>query len=82
MPSDLNAVLDETLALYNGLFHEIRIERRFADALPPVRVDVEQIRRVVINLVDNAVEALGGTTAARRPTAPRPQSSSRRGTTP
>jgi two-component system nitrogen regulation sensor histidine kinase NtrY len=67
VPSDLNAVLDETLALYNGLFREIRIERRFAERLPPVRVDVEQIRRVVINLVDNAVEALGGMAAARRP---------------
>ena len=28
-------------------------------ALPPVRLDVEQIRRVVINLVDNAIEAIG-----------------------
>ena len=45
----------------------IRIERRFATTLPPVRVDVEQIRRVVINLVDNAVEALGGGGAAPRP---------------
>jgi two-component system, NtrC family, nitrogen regulation sensor histidine kinase NtrY len=65
--SDLNAVLAETLALYNGLFREIRIERRFADALPPVRLDLEQIRRVVINLVDNAVEALGGSAAPPRP---------------
>jgi two-component system nitrogen regulation sensor histidine kinase NtrY len=67
VPSDLNGVLTETLALYNGLFREIQIARRFADSLPPVRVDVEQIRRVVINLVDNAVEALGGSTAAARP---------------
>jgi nitrogen fixation/metabolism regulation signal transduction histidine kinase len=67
VPSDLNGVLGEALALYNGLFREITIERRFAPALPPVRVDIEQIRRVVINLVDNAVEALGGSTAARRP---------------
>lgn len=67
VPADLNGVLTETLALYNGLFREIQIERRFAGALPAVRLDVEQIRRVVINLVDNAVEALGGSNAPPRP---------------
>lgn len=67
VPSDLNALLAETLALYNGLFRQITIEPRFEGGLPSVRVDVEQIRRVVINLVDNAVEALGGTHAAMRP---------------
>lgn len=66
IPADLNHVLTETLTLYNGLFREIRIERRLADGLPAVRLDVEQIRRVVINLVDNAVEALGGASAAPR----------------
>jgi signal transduction histidine kinase len=55
------------MALYNGLFREIRIESRLEPGLPPVRVDVEQIRRVVINLVDNAVEALGGAAAGPRP---------------
>lgn len=72
VPSDLNAMLTDTLALYNGLFREIRIERRFAIGLPPVRVDVEQIRRVVINLVDNAVEALGGSSARTPPDGPPP----------
>jgi two-component system nitrogen regulation sensor histidine kinase NtrY len=67
VPTDLNAVLSETLALYNGLFRQIQIDRRLAPALPPVRVDVEQIRRVVINLIDNALEALGGSHAALRP---------------
>ncbi len=66
-PTDLNAALAETLALYNDLFREIRIERRFSPALPPVRVDLEQMRRVVINLVDNGVEALGGSAASTRP---------------
>jgi two-component system nitrogen regulation sensor histidine kinase NtrY len=61
VPANLNAVLNETLTLYNGLFTRIRLERDFAPALPPVRLDIEQIRRVVINLVDNAIEALGGT---------------------
>ena len=72
VPSDLNVILTETLALYNGLFREIRIDRQFAERLPAVRVDVEQVRRVVINLVDNAVEALGGTGAARRPNGEQP----------
>jgi two-component system, NtrC family, nitrogen regulation sensor histidine kinase NtrY len=65
-PADLNAALADTLALYNGLFREICIERRFAPGLPPVRVDLEQMRRVIINLVDNAVEALGGSAATVR----------------
>jgi len=67
VPADLNAVLADTLALYNGLFREIRIERVFGADLPRVRVDLEQIRRVVINLVDNAIEALGGGSAPSRP---------------
>jgi two-component system nitrogen regulation sensor histidine kinase NtrY len=67
VPTDLNLVLTEALALYTGLFSEIRIDRRLAASLPSVRVDVEQIRRVVINLVDNAVEALGGSGATARP---------------
>ncbi len=70
--SDLNAVIAETLALYSGLFGEIRVESRLAPGLPPVRVDVEQIRRVLINLVDNAVEALGGSSAAAAPGGPSP----------
>ena len=82
-PADLNAALAETLALYNGLFREIRIERRFVAGLPPVRVDLEQMRRVVINLVDNAVEALGGSAASspseRRAAGDRRRDPARRG---
>ena len=61
VPVDLNAVLRETAALYRGLLKHIALETRLADGIPAVRIDPEQIRRVVINLVDNAVEALGGT---------------------
>jgi two-component system nitrogen regulation sensor histidine kinase NtrY len=57
VPSDLNQLLNDALALYNGLFADVRLERRFADAIPQVRVDPEQMRRVVINLIDNAIEA-------------------------
>jgi len=67
VPADLNAALHDTVALYNGLFREIKIERRVDETLPLVRFDLEQIRRVVINLVDNAVEVLGGSNAPPRP---------------
>jgi two-component system nitrogen regulation sensor histidine kinase NtrY len=60
VPSDLHQLIDDALSLYRGLFEEIRIEPRFARTLPPVRVDPEQFRRVIINLVDNAIEALSG----------------------
>src|SRR2546425_11634492 len=57
VPTDLAELLSETLALYNGLFTDVRIERRFAKGAPLVRLDPEQMRRVIINLVDNAIEA-------------------------
>jgi two-component system nitrogen regulation sensor histidine kinase NtrY len=58
VPTDLHALLNDALALYHGLLGEVRFERRFAEKLPKVRVDGEQIRRVIINLVDNAIEAM------------------------
>ena len=58
VPTDLHALLNDALALYQGLLGDVRFERRFAASLPKVRVDVEQIRRVIINLVDNAIEAM------------------------
>lgn len=60
VPTDLHALLRETLALYEGVIRSVRIHPRFAQHIPLVRVDPEQIRRVVVNLVDNAIEALGG----------------------
>jgi two-component system nitrogen regulation sensor histidine kinase NtrY len=57
VPADLHELLNDALALYDGLFSDVSFERRFADCLPQVRVDPEQMRRVVINLVDNAIEA-------------------------
>jgi two-component system nitrogen regulation sensor histidine kinase NtrY len=58
VPTDLHQLLDDALALYRGLFTEVEIRPRYAPTLPKVSVDPEQIRRVVINLVDNAIEAM------------------------
>ena len=58
VPTDLNALLVEALALYAGVLSHAKVELEAAPDLPRVRLDPEQVRRVVINLVDNAVEAL------------------------
>jgi two-component system nitrogen regulation sensor histidine kinase NtrY len=57
VPTDLPQLITDTIALYNGIFADVRIEQRFAPGMPLVRLDAEQIRRVIINLVDNAIEA-------------------------
>jgi two-component system nitrogen regulation sensor histidine kinase NtrY len=59
VPTDLPQLVTDTLALYDGIFTAVTIEQRLAPGLPLVRLDPEQIRRVIINLVDNAVEATG-----------------------
>jgi two-component system, NtrC family, nitrogen regulation sensor histidine kinase NtrY len=59
VPTDLQRLVADTLALYDGLFADIHLEQACAPDVPLVRVDPEQIRRVVINIVDNAVEATG-----------------------
>jgi nitrogen fixation/metabolism regulation signal transduction histidine kinase len=69
VPTDLNRLVDDTLRLYTGMLQQggLKLEQRLASVLPPVRLDAEQIRQVIINLVDNALEALGGPAAAARP---------------
>jgi two-component system, NtrC family, nitrogen regulation sensor histidine kinase NtrY len=58
VPTDAAQLITDTIALYNGIFTDVRIEQRVAPGLPLVRLDPEQIRRVIINLVDNAIEAM------------------------
>jgi signal transduction histidine kinase len=56
--SDLNEVVGEALAVFHGRLDGISIRTSFAPNLPPVNVDREQFQRVVVNLVDNAAEAM------------------------
>ncbi|HEY6363016.1 MAG TPA: ATP-binding protein [Vicinamibacterales bacterium] len=56
--TDLHALLNDALSLYTGIFTDVQLIPRFAASLPKVSVDPEQMRRVIINLVDNAVEAM------------------------
>jgi two-component system, NtrC family, nitrogen regulation sensor histidine kinase NtrY len=54
-PASLHDVIEQTLSLYDGF--GVHFERRLAPDLPALRLDPAQIKRVLINLVDNAIEA-------------------------
>jgi PAS domain S-box-containing protein len=55
---DLNEVVAGALAIFQGRLDGISISTRFAPDLPAVNLDREQFQRVVVNLVDNAAEAM------------------------
>ncbi|MBZ2177907.1 MAG: sensor histidine kinase [Acidobacteriota bacterium] len=59
-PSDLNQVIETALAVFAGRLDHIELSRQLAPGLPPVNLDREQFKRVIVNLVDNAAEAMEG----------------------
>ncbi len=58
VPSDLHEVIDNALSVFDGRLDGIQLETELAPSLPAVKVDPEQFKRVVVNLVDNAAEAM------------------------
>jgi two-component system nitrogen regulation sensor histidine kinase NtrY len=56
-PASLHEVIEQALSLYDGLFTDVRIDRRLDAEVPSLRLDADQMKRVLINLVDNAIEA-------------------------
>jgi two-component system nitrogen regulation sensor histidine kinase NtrY len=59
-PFSLHEVIEQALSLYDGLFPGVVLQRCLASDLPLLRIDPEQMKRALINLVDNAIEALEG----------------------
>jgi signal transduction histidine kinase len=58
---DLNAAVTRTIqVLRSNRDQETRFLMTLSDDLPRVRADAEQLRQVLMNLVRNAVEAMGG----------------------
>jgi len=54
---DLHGLLEDALSLYRGLLAEVEIRTHFGEGLPRSRW-IRQFRRVILNLVDNAIEAM------------------------
>jgi two-component system, NtrC family, nitrogen regulation sensor histidine kinase NtrY len=56
--ASLNDVVRDALNLYTERLDGIRMTCHLADDLPTLRIDVEQMKQTLVNLIDNAVEAL------------------------
>jgi two-component system, NtrC family, sensor kinase len=58
---DLNQAVEETVALFEheARRHRIVIVREFLDGLPAVRGDPGQLQQVVLNVLHNAMDAIG-----------------------
>jgi len=57
-PADLNSIVENALAMFNGRLDDVRLQTFLGADLPKVMADSEAIKRVLANLVDNAAEAM------------------------
>lgn len=53
----VNEIARQAVALYEDRFDDVKIEANLAENLPPAMLDEEQLKRVFVNLIDNAIEA-------------------------
>ena len=58
--ADINEVVQEALQVFEGRLEGVTLRVRLGQGLPAGWIDPEQFKRVVINLVDNAAEAVSG----------------------
>lgn len=57
-PGSLHDVIREVVTLYQGAHRDVEFVLNLDDDLPTLNFDYEQIKRVFVNLFDNAVQAM------------------------
>jgi len=57
-PTDPNSTVHEALEIFSGRLDGIQLKSSLEANLPPVRADGPLLRSVIVNLIDNAAEAL------------------------
>lgn len=55
---DLNEVVESALAVFAGRLDGVALHTHLAPSLPAVNLDREQFKRAIVNLIDNAAEAM------------------------
>lgn len=64
--ASLNEVVQNALRLYDDRLSGISLELQLAPDLPPSMIDGEQMRQVLVNLIDNALEFLATVPGEKR----------------
>ncbi len=56
---DVNEILEKLVAVYTSIYQNVQFKAKFDVELPPlVKLDVEQIKRVFVNILDNALQVM------------------------
>jgi two-component system nitrogen regulation sensor histidine kinase NtrY len=57
--ADIHEIIEQTISLYVGIFNSIKFETQFSSEVPlKIQVDAEQMKRVFMNIIDNAIDAM------------------------
>jgi hypothetical protein len=59
-PASPNEIVNDALSVFDGRLEGIRVRKDLAPDLPVIRADGELLRRVLVNLIDNAAESMEG----------------------
>ena len=59
-PNNMNDIIKEAAALYSGVSKKISFSLNLDEKLPLLEVDRDQMKRVIINLLDNAIVSIEG----------------------
>jgi two-component system, NtrC family, nitrogen regulation sensor histidine kinase NtrY len=62
----VNEIVRQAIALYEDRFDDVKIEANLAENLPSAMLDEEHLKRVFVNLIDNAIEAFDQSQADKR----------------
>jgi len=54
---NINHVIEQAAVLYLDRTQELHLETRIDPVVPETKIDAEQLKRVFVNLIDNAIEA-------------------------
>jgi two-component system nitrogen regulation sensor histidine kinase NtrY len=60
IPNSMKELVDRTMALYDGRLDGVKVVVDIPPDLPPILMDPLQMKRVLVNLLDNALDALTG----------------------